>query len=128
MRDSADALAAVGAVPLAVGFSPAPALAALADHLAWPFPFLADEQRALYGRLGFRRASRRAVYNAGTLRIYADAALHGRRVRAPVEDTRQLGGDAVVRGGRAVSVFAPSSPDDRAPLAQLIAAVVAAAS
>lgn len=128
MRDAAGTLATVGATPFAVGFSPAPALAALADHLEWPHPFLADPGRLLYARLGFRRASRRAVYNAGTLRMYADAALHGRRIQAPVEDTRQLGGDAVVQGGRAVRIFTPASPDDRTPVPELAAAVLAAAS
>ncbi|MGH3836969.1 MAG: AhpC/TSA family protein, partial [Pseudonocardiaceae bacterium] len=41
---------------IALGFSPPDALAALADHVGWPGPFLADENRRLYGMLGMRRA------------------------------------------------------------------------
>lgn len=123
VRDRRDELQELGATAVAVGFSPPDALAALADQLEWPWPFLSDTDRALYERLGLERAPRRTVFNPGTLRRYREAAARGVPVHMPVEDTRQLGGDAVVKEGRVVRVFRPASPDDRAPVAELLAAV-----
>lgn len=115
------------AIAVAVGFSPVDALAALADQLAWPWPFLSDTDCVLYARLGLERAPRRAVYNPGTLNRYAKAVARGEGLKRPVEDVRQLGGDAVVKNGRVVRAFRPASPDDRAPLSTLLAAVSEAA-
>lgn len=123
VREHGDQLEGMGATAVAVGFSPSEPLAALAGELHWPWPFLSDIDRVLYRRLGLERAPRRAVYDAGTLRRYRDAAARGVPVRRPVEDSRQLGGDAVVRDGRALRVFRPCSPDDRAPVSSLLAAV-----
>ncbi|MDQ3679224.1 MAG: hypothetical protein M3378_01520 [Actinomycetota bacterium] len=123
MRDARGQLEGLGATAVAVGFSPADALAALADELEWPWPFLSDTDRVLYGRLGLGRASRRDVFNPATLRRYREAAARGVPMRMPVEDVRQLGGDAIVRGGRALRVFRPVSPDDRAPVPVLMEAL-----
>lgn len=110
---------------VAVGFSPPDALAPLAGHLGWRGPFLSDTGRRLYRRLGWGRAPWWRVYSPGTLAIYLRAARRGRadhRRPASGEDTRQLGGDALVRGGRAVVRWSPRSPDDRVPVADLVAA------
>ena len=128
MRERREQLEALGATAVAVGFSPAGPLAALADHLAWPWPFLSDTERLVYARLGLPRARLRDVYTPATLRTYAEAAARGARVQRPVEDTRQLGGDAVVRSGTVVRLFRPASPDDRPAVATLLAAVAEAAS
>ena len=125
VRNRRDELEGLGAVAVAVGFSPSDALATLADQLEWPWPFLSDTDRVLYGRLGFERAARRAVYNPATLNVYRKAAARGVTVNRPVEDPRQLGGDAIVEEGRAIRVFRPSSPDDRAPVTELLAALAA---
>ena len=127
VKDEKEQLEAVSAVALAVGFSPPDALAALADQLEWPWPFLGDTDRLLYARLGLERAPRRAVYNPGTLNAYRKAAARGVQLKRPVEDVRQLGGDAVVKDGRVVRVFRPASPDDRAPVSTLLTAVSEAA-
>jgi len=74
-----------------VGFSPPQRLAALARHLGWPGRVLADQQRALYRRLGVGRAPLWRVYSPATLATYAAAAARGYRLARPVEDTRQLG-------------------------------------
>ena len=108
---------------VAVGFSPPAALEVLADALSWEGPFLSDEHRLLYERLGLARASLRRVYSAGTLLRYARAAAGGRRLPGPVEDTRQLGGDAVVLDGSVRVVWRPSTPDDRVRPALVRAAV-----
>jgi len=78
VKEQKDRLEAVGAVALAVGFSPPDALAALADELEWPWPFLSEADRLLYVRLGLERAPRRAVYNPGTLNAYRRPRLGGR--------------------------------------------------
>lgn len=127
MRDRRSALEELGATAVAVGFSPPDALAPLAQHLAWPWPFVADTERAVYARLGLRRAPLREVYTAGTLRRYREAAARGVPVHAPVEDARQLGGDAVVRAGRVVRLFRPAAPDDRPAVDVLLGAVAEAA-
>lgn len=127
MRERREALEELGATAVAVGFSPPDALARLADHLQWPWPFLADTDRRVYVRLGLRRARLREVYTAGTLRRYREAAARGVPVHAPVEDARQLGGDAVVRAGRVVRLFRPAAPDDRPSPDVLVGAVAEAA-
>ncbi len=103
-----------GAVPLVVaGFSPPDALAPLAAHLGLTGPVVSDPERAVYRRLGLRRAPVWRVYSPGTLLRYARAAARGRRLARPVEDTRQLGGDAVVVDGTVVRRWRPRTPDDR---------------
>lgn len=110
----------LGAAAVAVGFSPPGALAALAGQLHWPWPFLSDVERVLYGRLGLPRATLRDVYTPATLRRYAAALARGRVIRRPVEDTRQLGGDAVLEDSVVVRVWRSASPDDRPPAAAVI--------
>jgi hypothetical protein len=127
VRERQDRLEALGATAVAVGFSPAEPLAELADHLRWPWPFLSDTDRALYARLGLGRARLRDVYTPATLQRYQAAARRGETVRRPVEDTRQLGGDAVVRAGTVVWLFRPASPDDRPSTEAILAAVAEAA-
>lgn len=105
---------------IACGFSPPEALAALADHLRWPGLFLADEGRRLYGLLGMRRASLWQVYSPGTLARYALAAARGQHLPRPVEDTRQMGGDAILRDGTVVRRWLPRTPDDRVHPARLL--------
>jgi hypothetical protein len=104
-----------GAVPLVtVGFSPAGALAALADHLGLTGTVLSDPDRVLYRRLGLRRAPVWQVYSPGTVARYAVAALRGTTLHKPVEDTRQLGGDALAVDSVVRRIWRPSTPDDRA--------------
>ncbi len=103
-----------GVPVLAVGFSPAPALAALADHLGWTGPFLVDTERELYRRVGFGRAPLWRVYSRGTMARYAAAARRGVSLPRPVEDTRQLGGDALLEDGVVIKRWLPRTPDDRA--------------
>ncbi|MGH4009557.1 MAG: peroxiredoxin-like family protein [Pseudonocardiaceae bacterium] len=109
---------------IAVGFSPPDALAALADHVGWPGLFLADEDRRLYGLLGMRRARLWQVYSPGTLARYAIAAARGHRLPRPVEDTRQLGGDALLCDGVVVRRWLPRTPNDRLGPAHLVTACV----
>ncbi|MGH3897022.1 MAG: AhpC/TSA family protein [Pseudonocardiaceae bacterium] len=109
---------------VAFGFSPPAALAALADHVGWPGLFLADEDRWLYGLLGMRRARLWQVYSPGTLARYAIAAARGQHLPRPVEDIRQMGGDALVCDGVVVRRWLPRTPDDRVRPARLVTTCV----
>ncbi|NMO92259.1 AhpC/TSA family protein [Actinomycetospora sp. TBRC 11914] len=105
------------AVPVvAVGFDPADALGALADHLGWASPFLADDGRRLYARLGMRRAPWWRVWSPRTLAFYA-RAVRGEPAPHPGGpaplDVMQMGGDAVVVDGVAVRTWLPRTPVDR---------------
>jgi hypothetical protein len=109
---------------IACGFSPPAALAALADHVGWPGLFLADEDRQLYRLLGMRRAKLWQVYSPGTLARYAIAAARGQHLPRPVEDTRQMGGDALLCDGVVVRRWLPRTPDDRLRPARLVTTCV----
>ena len=123
VRERGSDIAAMGAGAIAVGFSPAQPLAALARYLQWPWPFLSDPELLVYRRLRVPRVGWRAVYTPTTMVRYATALLHRERVHRPVEDTRQLGADAIVVGGHAVQVFRSRSPDTRAPVDALLDAL-----
>ncbi len=122
MQERACELGELGFSLVAIGFSLPPALAALARHIGWLGPFCSDEERVLYDRLGLRRAAAKQVFTPGTRALYAAAAERGMAVERPVEDIRQLGGDALVTAGVARIIFRPSSPDDRPSVDELVEA------
>lgn len=105
-----------------VGFSPPGPLAALARHLGWPGHVLSDQRRELYERLGAGRAPLWRVYSPGTLAAYAALMARGRRPSRPVEDTRQLGADAVMADGVVRRLWLPRTPGDRPPATDVAAA------
>ncbi|MGI8701153.1 MAG: AhpC/TSA family protein [Nocardioidaceae bacterium] len=105
-----------------IGFSPPERLAALARHLRWPGLVLSDPIRKLYAALGFSRAPLWRVYSPSTLLTYARAVKRGQQLSRPVEDTRQLGGDAVLVDGTVVALWRPRTPDDRPAAAEVLAA------
>lgn len=123
---SAAAQAASGASPqpglILIGFRPPAPLAAIARHLGWPGLVLTDPHRVLYRRLGIGRASLWQVYSPGTLATYAAALARGHRLARPVEDTRQLGADAIMAQGVVRRLWRPRTPDDRPAAAEVIAA------
>lgn len=105
-----------------IGFSPADRLVALARHLRWPGLVLSDPTRVVYATLGFRRARLWRVYSPRTLLTYARAVRGGKRLSRPVEDTRQLGGDAVLLDGTVIRLWRPRTPDDRPAASDVLAA------
>jgi hypothetical protein len=106
-----------------IGFSPVDRLAAIARRLGWTGPVLSDPDRALYQRLGIGRAPWWRVYTPATLAVYARAWRRRRWRPTPTqEDTRQLGGDAVVVDGVVHTLWRPGSPDDRPPAGEVVAA------
>lgn len=89
-----------------------------------PMTVLVDEDRRSYRAYGFGRGSVRTVWGPKVWLAYARLLVAGRRVRRPVEDTLQLGGDVVVgRDGRIAYVFRSTDPDDRPSVDELLAAV-----
>jgi peroxiredoxin len=122
VRDHLDEFA--DAAIAVVTFASPERLAAYRHHLHLPFDVLADTERTLYRLLGAERGSRRQVWSAGTIRLYARLIRAGRRLRRPTEDIRQLGADAVIgRNGTLRFVSLPSTPAARPPISQLIAAL-----
>ena len=123
---STAARATSGASPqpglILIGFSPLAPLAAIARHLGWPGLVLTDPHQLLYRRLGIGRAPLWQVYSPGTLATYAAALARGHRFTRPVEDTRQLGADAIMVRGVVRRLWRPRSPDDRPAAAEVIAA------
>lgn len=113
---------------VAVGFSPADRLAAIARHLGWSGRVLSDPDRRLYERLGVGRAPWWRVYSPGTLAFYARALARGRHLSKPEEDTHQLGADAIMVDGTVVTVWRPRSPDDRPGAAAVLDAARSARS
>ena len=123
MRDHLDRLGDVR--PVVVSFNDDVArLAAYRDHLGTDFPFVSDPDRQLYRALGAGRGTIRDVWSIGTLRMCGRLLYQGMRLHRPIEDTRQLGADAVFDGdGRLVRVWLPDGPDHR-PTIDEIAAVI----
>ncbi|MGH3473205.1 MAG: AhpC/TSA family protein [Nocardioidaceae bacterium] len=111
---------------VAVGFSPANRLEAVCRHLGWDGLVLSDPTRRLYYRLGIGRAPWWRVYSPGTLVTYARAVAARQPVTKPDEDTRQLGGDAVMVDGTVTRLWRPRTPNDRPPAAEVFAAASAA--
>lgn len=112
---------------VAVGFSPADRLEAIVRHLGWRGLVLSDPERRLYRRLAIGRAPIWRVYSPGTIAVYGRALAAGRRLERPEEDTRQLGGDAVMVDGTVTTLWRPRSPDDRPAAEEVLAAARAEA-
>lgn len=107
-----------------VAFTPWTELEAYRQHLGIDLVLVADPDRSLYRRFGVGRGRWWRVYGIGTLRLYATLLRQGRRLRRPVEDTLQLGADVVLDAdGEVAWIRRPRSPDERPPVADLIAAV-----
>ena len=124
MRDHLDRFG--DATIVVVTFAKPDRLAAHRAYVGVPFLFVSDPDRQLYRTLGVARGSFRKVWSLGTLRMYTRLVRQGRRRQRllPGEDVYQLGADAVVdRNGRLVYLSLPPSPDARASIAELAAAV-----
>ena len=96
------------------------------EHHELPFPLLVDPGRETYRTYGLTRGSVGRVWGWRAMKRYvAIIARSGiGELRAPREDTLQLGGDFVIdREGRLAWGFWGAGPDDRPPVADLAAAV-----
>lgn len=83
------------------------------DGFGWPV--LTDASLDTYARYGLQRVSWvRAWLSPKTVSFYVRAAIRGKRIRRPVSDTGQLGGDFLIDpAGRIVFGFTSAEPADR---------------
>lgn len=123
VRDHHDQMPTV--LPIVVTFTDdVGRLDAYREHLGIDFPILADPDRSLYRAVGAGRGSLRRVWSPGTIAMYAKLLRHGRRLRPPSEDTRQLGADLLIGAdGRLRRLWLPEGPDLRPAITELVAAV-----
>lgn len=101
------------------------------SHFGLTFPILLDPTKATYAAFGLERATFGRVWGLRAAWKYLQLSLAGkRRMRmptgesGPVEDTRQLGGDFVLRDGKLYwgywSEGSEDRPDPAAVLAQCL--------
>lgn len=89
-----------------------------------PLSVLVDEERVSYRDYGLGRGRVSKVWGPKVWLAYARLLLSGRRLRRPVEDTLQLGGDVVVASDGTISfLFRSEGPADRPTVDELVAAV-----
>ncbi len=92
-------------------------------------PVLLDADRTSYRAYGFGRGTVARVWGTHAARRYLqllrrDGLAGLRRLRAPVEDTLQLGGDMVIAAdGTLAWGYWGKGPDDRPTVDELVAAV-----
>jgi len=93
-----------------------------------PFPVLIDRQRTTYRAYGLGRGRVMRVWGRRAIGRYIELVRANglRGVRAPREDSLQLGGDFVVApDGTLAWGFWSEGPDDRPDVSELIGAVAA---
>ena len=89
-----------------------------------PLTVLTDETRAAYRAFGFPSGPWWKVWGPKVWLRYAQLLRGGATFQRPTEDTSQLGGDVVISpDGRIAYLFRSSSPDERPPVDELVAAV-----
>jgi hypothetical protein len=100
----------------------------LLHGLEVPYPVLVDRERSAYRAWGLGRGSLLTIWgDPGVWRRYASELARGARLRRPVGDTLQLGGDFVVDPAGTVVFSRPQQRDDRPPVAELLRALERAA-
>ena len=93
-----------------------------------PYPTLCDPDRAAYTTFGLLHGTRESVWSWDTAGAYLRGLARGQLPRRPEGDVRQLGGDVVLdRDGRVVYLYRGTTPADRPPVADVIAALRQAA-
>jgi hypothetical protein len=106
----------------AISFAAPEALAAYERGLGLSLELYGDPDRAAYRAFGFERASiARAWLDPRVWARYGQLVMSGRRLRAPGEDTLQLGGDVVVDAAGIVRwVHRSRGPEDRPSVDELV--------
>lgn len=105
-------------------------LAAFERELKLSFPLFADPSREVYAAFGLGRGSLARIWLHPRVWVrYARLLAAGRRPAGDGGDTLQLGGNAVLdAGGRVRWIYRGEGPDDRPPVATVIAELQRAAS
>ena len=120
-----DEIQSAGAQVLLVSFEDQSSTELFADDVEFDWPILVDEARAAYAAYGLTRASAARVWlSPRTVAFYLRELLGGRRLRRPVGDTAQLGGDFIVdRAGRIAFAHRSLEPADRPSVEVILAAL-----
>lgn len=109
---------------IGVAFAPWRSVAGWAGGLPAGLVVLCDPDREAYRAFGFGRSGWRALVHATYWRRLASALRRGRRLRAPTEDPRQLGGDVVLDRDLTVRwIHRSRFPADRPTVEQVVAAL-----
>jgi hypothetical protein len=113
-----------GAEVVVVTFTRPRNLAGYRRRFAEPLRVVADPDRVLYRALGLGRGGWWQIWGPATMWRYATLVARGRRPEPSREDTRQLGGDAVIDAeGRVQWRYQGSGPDDRPSVDELLDAL-----
>lgn len=122
---------AAGGQVLVISQAKPGALALFARTQAWPFPVVADPDKAAYRAFGLARAGCLTFLRPDVLWGYLRIIFGGRLPGKPQEeqaDVLQLGGDFVLTAtGRVAYAYPSAVPTDRPAPAALLKAVRAAA-
>lgn len=115
----------LGVDVVGVSFAAEAEIARYREGLGLDVPIESDPERVRYRQLGFGRGRVARVWlDPRVWRRYAALLRRGERLRAPEQDTLQLGGDAFVDAdGRVVWVYRSKGPDDRPSFDEIRAAV-----
>lgn len=128
--DQQDAISRLQATVVLVAYDDVSLLGAkMLRDIELPYPLLLDERREAYTAWGMGRTNLFGAMLSPSLNArYLRLLLRGERFLGFAPDMFQLGGDFVVdRSGRVILAHRMRSNGDRAPVAQLIAALTAAA-
>ena len=124
LRQRYEEVKSAGGEVLMISSAPLEYLERYVRELRLPFVALSDTERKAYRAYGLKSASFFKVYSPSVLWGYVKMILGGERLRKPVGDTLQLGGDFVVDGEGVLRLVHPSrSADDRPPIDELVSLV-----
>jgi hypothetical protein len=100
-------------------------LAAFLRMDPWPFPVVADPERAAYRAFGLGRTSWWKLLHPASLLHYLRLMFQGWGLRRPTpeEDLLQLGGDFVLAGDGRLVYARRGTATDRPPVAELLQAI-----
>lgn len=106
---------------MVVSFADAVRLKQYLRTQVWPFPVLADPDRAAYRGFGLERAGWWKLLRPRVWLVYLRLILRGWLPRPAHEDVRQLGGDFVVdRTGKVIYAHRSTDPTDRPSIDELL--------
>jgi len=120
-----DEFACKGIAIAVVSFAAPGRLASYQRMHQWPFPILADPERAAYRYFELERLPWHRVFSPSTIKFYAGVLLKGRKIENyGRDDYRQSGGDFIVdRTGKILFAHRSHDPADRPTVQALLAAV-----
>lgn len=125
MRSKQSELARRGVSVIVVSFAEPAKLVYYQEQHRWPFPILADPNRAAYQAFTLKRMSLLRAFSPATLKLYWKLLRNGHhREDYGKEDIYQAGGDFIVdRKGDVLFAHRSQDPSDRPNVATLLDAI-----